>query len=114
MDAIDVSAIALLFQHAAARRRLTSMGNYDNGLIMFQHAAARRRLSRCVVLDDELVLVSTRSRPKAADSGKTETFNHPILFQHAAARRRLTSSSVRLDFLMSFQHAAARRRLIGL
>ena len=54
---------------------------------MFQHSAARRRLS----LDNPAAVtgvVSTLSRPKAADVNSTHT-NSQKKFQHSAARRRL-------------------------
>ena len=58
----------LMFQHAAARRRLGGKTSSVVNMLMFQHAAARRRLvgssvDLCLVMD-----VSTRSRPKAAGS----------------------------------------------
>ena len=54
---------------------------------MFQHAAARRRLGRIRYRNYDCV-VSTRSRPKAAELTEEELQSAP-LFQHAAARRRL-------------------------
>ena len=78
-----------MFQHTAARRRL-SLRLFQRYLRdWFQHTAARRRLTYrpdLVVLDD---IVSTHSRPKAADIvAQTVTYAH-IGFQHTAARRRL-------------------------
>ena len=101
-------------------------------LLMFQHAAARRRLDSRIV--DELVkgVVSTRSRPKAAGfpemkmpySREVSTRSRPkaagnrqsrgcggYRFQHAAARRRLVCDKLNEAFCIVFQHAAARRRL---
>ena len=58
-----------------------------------------------------IVTVSTRSRPKAA--GNPFSFNYNIhMFQHAAARRRLEPTNNRLQDSLWFQHAAARRRLV--
>ena len=59
--------IASRFQHAAARRRLSRVINITGVSKMFQHAAARRRLSYHASNRLCASLVSTRSRPKAAD-----------------------------------------------
>ena len=76
-----------LFQHAAARRRLACWTHRGGTFRRFQHAAARRRLGRrqtegaakacfntqppeggwkALEMMAELLIVSTRSRPKAA------------------------------------------------
>ena len=61
---------------------------------MFQHAAARRRLTanagKILIINN----VSTRSRPKAADSISARP-RTKVLFQHAAARRRLIVATLR-------------------
>ena len=56
---------------------------------LFQHAAARRRLIMVPPGEVRLVDVSTRSRPKAAESCVVFAKFHGW-FQHAAARRRLS------------------------
>ena len=57
-----------LFQHTAARRRLTGagFGCFKTG-VLFQHTAARRRLNRTGYTVIPHCRVSTHSRPKAAD-----------------------------------------------
>ena len=59
--------IPILFQHAAARRRLSAVYEERDRLRMFQHAAARRRLTNYGGSMNGVWYVSTRSRPKAAD-----------------------------------------------
>ena len=56
-----------MFQHAAARRRLTILLSVFNIKKEFQHAAARRRLNFVDIDMSSSVGVSTRSRPKAAE-----------------------------------------------
>ena len=82
----------LLFQHAAARRRLAAGRGWSlrpsrvstrsrpkaaghmfpelMAFIEFQHAAARRRLAAVLFKAISTPLVSTRSRPKAAGMGE--------------------------------------------
>ena len=55
---------------------------------MFQHAAARRRLVARFAGGRKLDVVSTRSRPKAAEASSSFYYDSDW-FQHAAARRRL-------------------------
>ena len=59
-----------------------------------------------------LIVVSTRSRPKAAGSGAGVHSEPTLPFQHAAARRRLAATAVKRQKADGFQHAAARRRLV--
>ena len=54
---------------------------------MFQHTAARRRLTP-LRLPLASIKVSTHSRPKAAER-KYVLNTYAMLFQHTAARRRL-------------------------
>ena len=56
-----------MFQHTAARRRLSIAGVITGQMTMFQHTAARRRLTNEIVLTYRDRNVSTHSRPKAAD-----------------------------------------------
>ena len=58
------------FQHAAARRRLNAHATQVLKKAMFQHAAARRRLSVKCASGSLFGIVSTRSRPKAADGNR--------------------------------------------
>ena len=61
-------SIMFEFQHAAARRRLSDYAEIGSGArIGFQHAAARRRLKKHFAATQGKLLVSTRSRPKAAE-----------------------------------------------
>ncbi len=60
--------LMIMFQHAAARRRLGPKALHSDKLLKFQHAAARRRLAVKFFDADDVAL-----------------------FQHAAARRRLGS-----------------------
>ena len=59
---------------------------------------------------NEIFVVSTHSRPKAAGMASRE-FVYFIEFQHTAARRRLGIYLSRTIPLNRFQHTAARRRL---
>ena len=79
---------ASMFQHTAARRRLLrAVPKRPIPDPMFQHTAARRRLlKRSVSL--LMFLVSTHSRPKAADPDR-QNLKNLFRFQHTAARRRL-------------------------
>ena len=54
----------------------------------FQHTAARRRLINERKQANQEQLVSTHSRPKAAEAGRALK-TAGVLFQHTAARRRL-------------------------
>ena len=56
-----------MFQHAAARRRLSTLRPSARAAYRFQHAAARRRLRVSDAIRGHYGNVSTRSRPKAAD-----------------------------------------------
>ena len=94
-----------MFQHAAA----TNHRRYYRCNTMYHHPAALRRLGRIRYRNYDCV-VSTRSRPKAAELTEEELQSAP-LFQHAAARRRLIVIETCLHPLVGFQHAAARRRL---
>ena len=81
--------MVLLFQHTAARRRLSQTSPSTGRFSPFQHTAARRRLTGSMTLK--------KSKNWA--------------FQHTAARRRLNvrwASTLRCTL---FQHTAARRRL---
>ena len=55
-------------------------------------------------------VVSTHSRPKAADWDRLSLLYYQK-FQHTAARRRLKEAQRRFNSLRTFQHTAARRRL---
>ena len=83
----------LWFQHTAARRRLSLQLDNVHIDIKFQHTAARRRLIFFDAYQDHL-LVSTHSRPKAADAG---CYNKraEMWFQHTAARRRLVNGNAK-------------------
>ena len=59
---------------------------------------------------DGHTLVSTHSRPKAAEP-IPKNAQPTGEFQHTAARRRLGLTSPITDFDVMFQHTAARRRL---
>ena len=108
--------VVVLFQHTAARRRLTSHHRIGGGNVGFQHTAARRRLNTAAAVPCQAFLqfqhtaarrrlktirfghitriaVSTHSRPKAADSYRHWYWWYAVAFQHTAARRRLTSVS---------------------
>ena len=67
-----------LFQHTAARRRLTGagFGCFKTG-VLFQHTAARRRLKGIIVRMGIIWIVSTHSRPKAAEQHRI--YCHPAL-----------------------------------
>ena len=69
-----------LFQHAAARRRLIGTAEGGNYTGLFQHAAARRRLSDGVDFSNVKALVSTRSRPKAAENLSAGTMARKACF----------------------------------
>ena len=55
-----------MFQHTAARRRLTAATPKSVSCYLFQHTAARRRLDAATYGKQVAKLVSTHSRPKAA------------------------------------------------
>ena len=76
---------------------------------MFQHTAARRRLTTDANKAYDGA-VSTHSRPKAA-AMKFSKSTVSDVFQHTAARRRLLSFEVLRTKASMFQHTAARRRL---
>ena len=78
---------------------------------MFQHTAARRRLTVAQSLAHHPHHVSTHSRLKAADILTNTSRLASGLFQHTAARRRLNLFSYHRKFASWFQHTAARRRL---
>ena len=122
------------FQHAAARRRLVEKFVGVNLTGLFQHAAARRRLE---AIDSgsypDIVIVSTRSRPKAAGIFKIPRFRRAgvstrsrpkaagnILDPSQMSVNRFNTQppeggwvrcEVQIDSFLRFQHAAARRRL---
>ena len=56
----------LQFQHTAARRRLRRVSMLKTVALPFQHTAARRRLHAAQEYYQQLIKVSTHSRPKAA------------------------------------------------
>ena len=70
-----------MFQHTAARRRLTTTWRLILHYPQFQHTAARRRLSAGLKSIRAIADVSTHSRPKAADrsnqavTAKAQGFN---------------------------------------
>ena len=101
----------LLFQHAAARRRLDKkaalMGGFDCVSTRSRPKAAGRGQGRT----ETFLIVSTRSRPKAAGNLIASTRSVGTMFQHAAARRRLAPPQFGTKVNTWFQHAAARRRL---
>ena len=121
------------FQHTAARRRLTQSINGIVANCAFQHTAARRRLidqtnnhrlpnivsthSRPKAAEyttsrtSYSTSVSTHSRPKAADQSHLPPNQNRCLFQHTAARRRLNTPLLIVPVTLRFQHTAARRRL---
>ena len=89
-------------------------------MLMFQHAAARRRLGYIQALFDIINGVSTRQTKRLRFNTQPPEggwhFNELLIFQspkfqHAAARRRLAQTSNLSNWTNSFQHAAARRRL---
>ena len=125
---------ALLFQHAAARRRLDFMVGRHQAMSNVstrsrpKAAGPKWNCHKCAIscfntqpseggwgegsraecVED----VSTRSRPKAA--GRSKQRAQPTLaFQHAAARRRLVNCRHWQTTKIGFQHAAARRRLVA-
>ena len=79
--------------------------------VMFQHTAARRRLTSDFVPIIAERPVSTHSRSKAAERVTMVRFYDSPMFQHTAARRRLTTLDSQPNLMMWFQHTAARRRL---
>ena len=120
-----------MFQHTAARRRLSLLSQFVFFQAGFQHTAARRRLiykfghgvgqsgfntqppeGGCgrAASFRQYVAVSTHSRPKAADLA-TVNLRVLMMFQHTAARRRLPVPASFPDKPSAFQHTAARRRL---
>ena len=60
------SACNCRFQHTAARRRLRRVSMLKTVALPFQHTAARRRLHAAQEYYQQLIKVSTHSRPKAA------------------------------------------------
>ena len=67
-----LAILLLRFQHAAARRRL-GIRHYPKITVQrFQHAAARRRLVVDRICHDVFLIVSTRSRPKAAGGNRRQ------------------------------------------
>ncbi len=66
--------VEILFQHAAARRRLDTITLPMLTCAAFQHAAARRRLGPGIGQPVCFAKVSTRSRPKAAGSVAAPNF----------------------------------------
>ena len=64
---------------------------------LFQHTAARRRLSADRTSSDDQGAVSTHSRPKAADCYMASSKTYAT-FQHTAARRRLNALILRTLF----------------
>ena len=78
---------------------------------MFQHTAARRRLSGSPALT-EVTTVSTHSRPKAADLVKRGVTVIGAVSTHSRPKAAAYGVSCNGRTLM-FQHTAARRRLAG-
>ena len=66
-----------MFQHTAARRRLTPKSAGVESQKMFQHTAARRRLRVAIFQVLNHIEVSTHSRPKAAEICH-QVFHSPI------------------------------------
>ena len=108
MTALRLSKL-LRFQHTAARRRLRGTSSAWIHVSLFQHTAARRRLAdnqsnaasnhgfntqppeggwQLLLYTAVRTIVSTHSRPKAAEPYCVDTIIR-ALFQHTAARRRL-------------------------
>ena len=120
------------FQHAAARRRLgifllsrkrdpcfnTQPPEGGWGLVCtsadlyipFQHAAARRRLESTGTGTASPVVVSTRSRPKAAGLASVARAA-PIRVSTRSRPKAAGADGCCFAFHIKFQHAAARRRL---
>ena len=73
----------LRFQHTAARRRLTA--HHINRRLdqPFQHTAARRRLMGSYIVGGASGGVSTHSRPKAAETYIDETGGFMIVSTHS-------------------------------
>ena len=99
-----------LFQHTAARRRLLRFFIRASTLCSFNtqppEGGCRQRLQA-----EQAGIVSTHSRPKAAEKTTDDIIND-ILFQHTAARRRLFNHAWDKHIgVIMFQHTAARRRL---
>ena len=63
-----MSGIVFAFQHTAARRRLSGKIKITLKTVVFQHTAARRRLTWANTDLPPAVVVSTHSRPKAAEA----------------------------------------------
>ena len=79
----------------------------------FQHAAARRRLKGSLKIRQYVGIVSTRSRPKAADAGATMiTASCTGVSTRSRPKAADYHIFIRLRKCVRFQHAAARRRLI--
>ena len=73
----------------AAEFGVKGLQNYG---LLFQHTAARRRLTVTHAQDFVTHAVSTHSRPKAAEGVAFVVYLGRQLFQHTAARRRLNGS----------------------
>ena len=70
------AVIVTLFQHTAARRRLIWLSIKWLRTVKFQHTAARRRLLSKSDKWQRVVLVSTHSRPKAAERFTLYAYRH--------------------------------------
>ena len=79
---VGVSGIEKLFQHTAARRRLFFWSKEWRSYTQFQHTAARRRLGGCFDYRNA-ALVSTHSRPKAADQKQVSRLNSIKVSTHS-------------------------------
>ena len=89
LRSISAKAAINTFQHTAARRRLHGQRKMTISDCGFQHTAARRRLLMFSNNIEQLITVSTHSRPKAAALRTNKLKPLLLMFQHTAARRRL-------------------------
>ena len=78
---------------------------------MFQHTAARGRLRRLLDLVYGHPVVSTHSRPRAADRSWVITQDALDVSTHSRPRAADCPKGAKLASLYPFQHTAARGRL---
>ena len=86
-EGLSVATEGILFQHTAARRRLSSQGTVIKEIDSFNTQPPEGGCWAASHIGDH-ENVSTHSRPKAAESSQSLSSTLKM-FQHTAARRRL-------------------------
>ena len=84
----DIHWLPMMFQHAAARRRLDERMETRHKPLLFQHAAARRRLDWIHTRKIKGNCFNTQPPEGGWQDVWAYAHEHQV-FQHAAARRRL-------------------------